>query len=245
MVRIPKGLCPVCGRITPQGRRYCTERHRLDAWNARRRDARAVKRETVTCAKCGTVFEPKRSTATFCSVKCRVAAHRSGKVAAAKRKAEHAPKRASTKRNAKRLRSKSKPRKVVTTKRHALLDVVMAWLDKTAGIRYVGERFEKCPGVDAVTLESAISELVAARRALYVNVIGRETTAPQPGKECCVATRQSLANGIKSIEASQAKGELGTGVAVGLGAIGSKQAYARANAATIRQYKALIAKLKP
>jgi hypothetical protein len=31
------------------------------------------------CAHCGTAFTPQRSTATFCSTKCRVAAHRAAK----------------------------------------------------------------------------------------------------------------------------------------------------------------------
>jgi hypothetical protein len=36
---------------------------------------------TTTCADCGKPFKPRRSTATFCSGRCRVAAHRRAKAA--------------------------------------------------------------------------------------------------------------------------------------------------------------------
>ena len=48
---------------------------------AARRQERARVREPkkpIKCAECGERFTPKRSTARFCSARCRVAAHRAG-----------------------------------------------------------------------------------------------------------------------------------------------------------------------
>jgi hypothetical protein len=40
-------------------------------------ERRKVKHDPRECAHCKTAFQPKRSTATFCSTRCRVASHRS------------------------------------------------------------------------------------------------------------------------------------------------------------------------
>lgn len=53
---------------------------RRKALQAAWRDANIPKAAEVLCQKCGTMFQPKRSTAKFCSTRCRVAFNRaSGK----------------------------------------------------------------------------------------------------------------------------------------------------------------------
>ena len=86
--------CPKCGHDAANLPRYaspiqqCCRHCRLDheramARNAARRRRRANGEVTTpsvkACEVCGNDFEPKRSTARFCSSKCRVAAHRAAK----------------------------------------------------------------------------------------------------------------------------------------------------------------------
>lgn len=56
---------------------------REDALNrervARHRERHRVEKQPIACAHCGESFLPQRSTATFCSTKCRVAANRAAK----------------------------------------------------------------------------------------------------------------------------------------------------------------------
>jgi hypothetical protein len=40
------------------------------------RDVQALRPKTFACAYCGAEFTPRRNSARFCSVRCRVAAHR-------------------------------------------------------------------------------------------------------------------------------------------------------------------------
>ena len=88
--------CPHCGRdaanldeyASPLQRvcRNCRLDHkraldRLAAKRRRRRSGEVVDRAEATCAHCGETFTPKRSTAQFCSTRCRVAAHRASAAA--------------------------------------------------------------------------------------------------------------------------------------------------------------------
>ena len=85
-------ICPNCGHdaanlcSTDSLIQRCCKNCRLDHERAMTRNAakrrRRAKGEVTTpsvkaCVVCGTDFEPKRSTAKFCSTKCRVSAHRS------------------------------------------------------------------------------------------------------------------------------------------------------------------------
>ena len=45
-------------------------------WMRKHRAKGYQPRPSTSCSHCGSVFQPKRSTAQFCSTKCRVAAHR-------------------------------------------------------------------------------------------------------------------------------------------------------------------------
>jgi len=57
----------------------CKLFHKRATWAAGKRKARAalrVERSEVSCKHCGASFIPQRSTAQFCSTRCRVAAHR-------------------------------------------------------------------------------------------------------------------------------------------------------------------------
>ena len=51
-------------------------RTRNAEWMRRKRAASPSQHPLQSCAHCGTSFEPKRSTARYCSTRCRVAAHR-------------------------------------------------------------------------------------------------------------------------------------------------------------------------
>ena len=82
--RYVKTKCPTCGRAMVAGGDECNycERHskrRQAADRSRRYRQRhgLVKHLPIQqCAQCGWLFEPKRSTARFCSTTCRVKAHR-------------------------------------------------------------------------------------------------------------------------------------------------------------------------
>jgi endogenous inhibitor of DNA gyrase (YacG/DUF329 family) len=85
--------CAICGRAFVTGSErghpiYCSDACHKTATqparpdrgpphnNATRAAERAAKRMDRTCAHCGSAFTPKRSTGRFCSLRCRVAAHR-------------------------------------------------------------------------------------------------------------------------------------------------------------------------
>jgi predicted RNA-binding Zn-ribbon protein involved in translation (DUF1610 family) len=55
---------------------YCHERRQTRERVRRYRDRHRQPKEPVACQHCGAAFTPARSTARFCSPKCRVAAHR-------------------------------------------------------------------------------------------------------------------------------------------------------------------------
>ena len=59
--------------------RQNNRRNRNAEWMRKQRAQSKQDRPTASCAHCGTEFAPKRSTAQFCSTRCRVAAHRAGK----------------------------------------------------------------------------------------------------------------------------------------------------------------------
>jgi hypothetical protein len=77
-----KRTCQVCGQpylghnldeeIAPF---YCSVTCRTEAKRLRRVAAR-VPKKPIRCAECSERFMPQRSTARFCSTRCRVAAHR-------------------------------------------------------------------------------------------------------------------------------------------------------------------------
>lgn len=76
---------PSTGNLLQRVCRNCRLDHqramdRLAARRRRRRSGEVVDRSEASCAHCGNPFTPKRSTATFCSTKCRVGAHRAAKV---------------------------------------------------------------------------------------------------------------------------------------------------------------------
>jgi hypothetical protein len=56
---------------------YCSVGCKTKARRQRRAEAREPKKP-VKCAECGERFTPQRSTARYCSPRCRVAAHRAG-----------------------------------------------------------------------------------------------------------------------------------------------------------------------
>ena len=82
--------CPCCDEVmlrltkpgaAPFGRSVClpckADRKRsTDTARKRRQRAAAAPDPATTCAHCGETFTRKRSTAQFCSTRCRVAAHR-------------------------------------------------------------------------------------------------------------------------------------------------------------------------
>ena len=83
--------CPHCGHdaaslssygsLLKQVCKNCRLEHRralarLAAKRRRRTSGEVTTPTTKPCAHCGKSFKPQRSTATFCSTKCRVAAHR-------------------------------------------------------------------------------------------------------------------------------------------------------------------------
>jgi len=214
MVRKQKGLCLSCGRITPLGRRYCSKRCVLDAWNARRRQGRALKRETVKCGQCNTSFEPKRITARFCSSRCRVAAHRAVK-----------------RRNAKRLATKPKETRAAKQQR-ASQDIVFRWLDGGTGSRSVSERNPLPPGGNLSEVRAAVAALEKQGHALV------ETY--NKGQLLKVMTAKSLRKGVEHIQRCQKKGELGDGVSINPLALGKPAVVRKANADTIRQYRRLM-----
>jgi hypothetical protein len=92
--------CPDCGKVEVRGVgarrcRECADRHarerRVDAQRTRRLLAAGlVERQACgvisllapvkgVCAQCGAEFERRRTTARYCSAKCRVAAHRAAR----------------------------------------------------------------------------------------------------------------------------------------------------------------------
>lgn len=87
-----RSTCPHCGQeaagLSPKHRsliqrccRVCRLEHeramaRLAARRRRRAKGEVTTPSTMACAHCGATFTPKRSTAQFCSTRCRVAAHR-------------------------------------------------------------------------------------------------------------------------------------------------------------------------
>ena len=83
-MRFFKQQCRTCGRAMVGGHddcRYCRRDHerKQSADRSRRYRQRhgLVKHLPIQqCAQCGWLFEPKRSTARFCSSTCRVKAHR-------------------------------------------------------------------------------------------------------------------------------------------------------------------------
>ena len=56
--------------------RQSKRRSRNAEWMRKQRAANRQQPQPIACAQCSTEFTPKRSTAQFCSTKCRVAAHR-------------------------------------------------------------------------------------------------------------------------------------------------------------------------
>jgi hypothetical protein len=76
----PDSLCRVCGGAIMDGRRkrYCCDACGHEGANRMR--AAKAKRPVPTptaCERCGETFQPKRAGAKYCSIRCRVAAHRS------------------------------------------------------------------------------------------------------------------------------------------------------------------------
>jgi ribosomal protein L24E len=77
-------ICRACAKpFEGTVQRCCSEKcskAMQEAWfkqrNARRRAERAEARGTLACERCGASFIPVRTSARFCSTKCRVAAHR-------------------------------------------------------------------------------------------------------------------------------------------------------------------------
>jgi hypothetical protein len=75
------GICKGCGKKL---RGYGSRRQRCAACvrelrrlaQLRRRAARRVAKVPIRCAQCGEAFQPQRTTARFCSPKCRVYWHR-------------------------------------------------------------------------------------------------------------------------------------------------------------------------
>ena len=51
-------------------------RKRKSEWMRNKRARQGQERQPIACHQCGATFIPKRSTAHFCSTRCRVAAHR-------------------------------------------------------------------------------------------------------------------------------------------------------------------------
>ena len=60
----------------------CQQKAVQDQWKRYKRRQRNHQPKQVACAHCGEEFTAKRSTATFCSTKCRVASHRASPAAA-------------------------------------------------------------------------------------------------------------------------------------------------------------------
>jgi hypothetical protein len=75
--------CQQCVRLEEQRQRR--ERHRLAMRRWRGSD---VPHDDRSCPQCGSIFTPERSTAHYCSTRCRVAAHRA-KLAGQTRPAAH------------------------------------------------------------------------------------------------------------------------------------------------------------
>ena len=75
-------LCARCGKIV-YARRTNTYRVCWDCFHANQRaavkrcqQARRVTHDPIPCQQCGESFQPKRTTAKYCSAKCRAASHR-------------------------------------------------------------------------------------------------------------------------------------------------------------------------
>jgi hypothetical protein len=72
--------CAVC--LTPfraigEGIFYCSPACKTEARRRKRAEARKpIQRKPIRCEACGDRFTPIRSTARFCSTRCRMAAHR-------------------------------------------------------------------------------------------------------------------------------------------------------------------------
>lgn len=135
------------------------------------------------------------------------------------------------------------PAKPVLPKRDALHDIVMQWLDRQAGTTSV--RHVRPPGVSQDDYLQAIHELAKQNRVAYLSITNKRYNAPPNEKDFRAATKQSLLNGIQAIQRDDSKGELGSGVGVGLGQLGNQKAYHQANLDTIRQYKRISKQLLP
>ena len=67
----------VTGGILSTRSRFCSDQCRVKASNERNNSKRErVEHKNIRCGSCGEKFQPVRSTAKFCSAKCRVAANR-------------------------------------------------------------------------------------------------------------------------------------------------------------------------
>lgn len=119
-------------------------------------------------------------------------------------------------------------------------DVIMKFLDARDGVTYLGTAYVKVPGVDVEATIAAVIELAEQKRVALIALRKRNGVA----ESADVATRQSLLNGVKQIEQANAKGHLGPGVAIDIFSMGNSAAIRKANAATIRKYKALAATLR-
>jgi hypothetical protein len=85
-----QGSCPACGTLIAANRgKPCAAckverkraKHREFSRSYRRRHGLVQSFGIESCSHCGEVFSPKRSTARFCSARCRVAAHRADRSA--------------------------------------------------------------------------------------------------------------------------------------------------------------------
>jgi hypothetical protein len=70
-------LCYHCHRsVRFSAHDYCTPQCRQERINARARERHAERRKPRACEVCRTVFKPQRDDGRYCSVTCRVRAHR-------------------------------------------------------------------------------------------------------------------------------------------------------------------------
>jgi hypothetical protein len=70
--------CWICGEMffATWPTRYCSRRCLRARWRRRWRRSRAKVPDDLRCGRCGGSFTPTRSDARYCSLRCRVAAHR-------------------------------------------------------------------------------------------------------------------------------------------------------------------------
>jgi hypothetical protein len=76
--RTRQQCCYVCHELffATWPTRYCSRRCLRARWRRRRQRSRTKVLEDLRCGRCGGLFTPTRSDARYCSLRCRVAAHR-------------------------------------------------------------------------------------------------------------------------------------------------------------------------